>query len=92
MTGSTADLYHIMIYMFLNPLDSDCSGTCPENLMFPGQGLIQVGHPFPISPLSRRHFRCCCMYSLQGRCALSYWARVPFGRSAAIMAVYVGTC
>ncbi len=42
ITGSVADLYHIMIYMFLNPLDTDCGGTCPENLMFLGQSIIQV--------------------------------------------------
>ena len=41
-TGSTADLYHTMIYMFLSPGDIDCSGECPENQMFPGQGFLQV--------------------------------------------------
>lgn len=42
ITGSTADLYHIMIYMFLNPLDVDCGGKCPENILFTGQKLLQV--------------------------------------------------
>lgn len=42
VTGSTADLYHIMIYMFLSPFDSDCGGKCPENVLFTGQGLLQV--------------------------------------------------
>lgn len=41
-TGSTADLYHTMIYMFLSPGDVDCGGACPENRMFPGQGFLQV--------------------------------------------------
>mmetsp|Transcript_11003 Transcript_11003/g.32964 ORF Transcript_11003/g.32964 Transcript_11003/m.32964 type:complete len:841 (-) Transcript_11003:131-2653(-) len=41
VTGSTADLYHIMIYMFLSPFDSDCGGKCPENVLFTGQGLLQ---------------------------------------------------
>lgn len=41
VTASTADLYHIMIYMFLAPLDSDCGGTCPQNIMFRGQGVLQ---------------------------------------------------
>jgi V-type H+-transporting ATPase subunit a len=46
--GSTADLYHIMIYMFLSPGDVDCAGKgkdggpgCPENKMFAGQGAFQ---------------------------------------------------
>ena len=42
VTGSTADLYHIMIYMFLNPMDIDCGGKCTVNLMFWGQSVIQV--------------------------------------------------
>ena len=42
VTGSTADLYHIMIYMFLNPMDIDCGGKCTVNLMFWGQSFIQV--------------------------------------------------
>ena len=45
ITGSTADLYHIMIYMFLNPLDVDCGGSCPENILFTGQKLLQVRPP-----------------------------------------------
>ena len=47
ITGSTADLYHIMIYMFLNPLDVDCGGKCPENILFTGQKLLQV-RPFSL--------------------------------------------
>jgi len=42
VTGSTADLYHIMIYMFLNPMDIDCGGKCTVNLMFWGQSFIQA--------------------------------------------------
>ncbi|KAI8101512.1 hypothetical protein M9435_001618 [Picochlorum sp. BPE23] len=42
VTGSTADLYHTLIYMYLSPGDVDCSGQCPENKMFPGQGFLQV--------------------------------------------------
>ncbi|KAK9805190.1 hypothetical protein WJX72_004776 [[Myrmecia] bisecta] len=42
VSGSVADLYHIMIYMFLNPGNVDCNGTCPENQMYPGQGAVQV--------------------------------------------------
>ncbi|KAL4443610.1 hypothetical protein ABPG75_011347 [Micractinium tetrahymenae] len=41
-TGSTADLYHTLIYMFLSPGDVDCSGKCPENKMFAGQADLQV--------------------------------------------------
>ena len=41
-TGSTADLYHTMIYMFLSPGDVDCGGACPENKMFAGQAFLQV--------------------------------------------------
>lgn len=47
--GATADLYHVMIYMFLSPGNADCAGEgedgkpgCPENVMFPGQGAFQV--------------------------------------------------
>ena len=47
VTGSTADLYHIMIYMFLNPMDIDCGGKCTVNLMFWGQSFIQVRSRFP---------------------------------------------
>ena len=46
--GSTADLYHVMIYMFLSPGNVDCAGEgenggpgCPENVLFPGQGAFQ---------------------------------------------------
>ena len=42
VNGSTADLYHIMIYMFLSPGNVDCSGGCPENVMYTGQGPILV--------------------------------------------------
>lgn len=48
ITGSTADLYHVMIYMFLSPGNVDCMGEgkdggpgCPENKMFAGQGALQ---------------------------------------------------
>ena len=47
--GCTADLYHVMIYMFLAPGNVDCMGEgpggsagCPENKMFPGQGGLQL--------------------------------------------------
>ena len=47
ISGSYADLYHIMIYMFLQPGNVDCTGsdgvaTCPRNKMFAGQGGFQV--------------------------------------------------
>mmetsp|Transcript_14644 Transcript_14644/g.46592 ORF Transcript_14644/g.46592 Transcript_14644/m.46592 type:complete len:765 (-) Transcript_14644:224-2518(-) len=49
VTGSTADLYHVMIYMFLSPGDVTCVGdsatgvpACPENELFPGQAGFQV--------------------------------------------------
>ena len=49
ITGSTADLYHVMIYMFLSPgtgglacLDASGNYGCKENIMFPGQGPLQV--------------------------------------------------
>lgn len=44
VSGSTADLYHVLIYMFLGPGDSGltCKGECEENRMFPGQGPLQV--------------------------------------------------
>lgn len=45
VTGSEADLYHIMIYMFLSPMQIDCGGKCTANLMFPGQSWIQVPPP-----------------------------------------------
>lgn len=42
----TADLYHILIYMFLSPGNVDCptpdGPQCPENKIFAGQGFIQV--------------------------------------------------
>ena len=43
-TGSTADLYHTLIYMFLAPGHGGltCYGGCPENAMLPGQGGLQV--------------------------------------------------
>eukprot|EP00242_Pyramimonas_sp_CCMP2087_P004638 CAMPEP_0198211454 /NCGR_PEP_ID=MMETSP1445-20131203/23973_1 /TAXON_ID=36898 /ORGANISM="Pyramimonas sp., Strain CCMP2087" /LENGTH=838 /DNA_ID=CAMNT_0043885717 /DNA_START=197 /DNA_END=2713 /DNA_ORIENTATION=+ len=43
-----ADLYHVMIYMFLQPGNVDCTNSltgvaeCPENLMFAGQGYLQL--------------------------------------------------
>ncbi|KAJ4807196.1 V-type proton ATPase subunit a [Rhynchospora pubera] len=36
-TGSTADLYHVMIYMFLSPTDD-----LGENQLFPGQKTLQL--------------------------------------------------
>ena len=53
-SGSTADLYHVLIYMFMSPGNVDCySGKdpttgqdirgCPENKMYAGQGAVQVG-------------------------------------------------
>ena len=36
-TGSTADLYHVMIYMFLSP-----TAELGENQLFPGQRYVQV--------------------------------------------------
>ena len=60
ISGSTADLYHVMIYMFLSPGSgglkcADGSGGygCAENEMFPGQGPLQVILP-------------CCASSLWG--------------------------
>ncbi len=49
VSGSTADLYHIMIYMFLQPGDAGltCDGGCTENRMFAGQGTIQARPPRP---------------------------------------------
>ena len=49
ISGSTADLYHVMIYMFLSPgtgglacLDASGNYGCKENIMFTGQGPLQV--------------------------------------------------
>ena len=44
ISGSTADLYHILIYMFLSPGDAGltCNGECTENRMFAGQGPLQA--------------------------------------------------
>ena len=49
ISGSTADLYHVMIYMFLSPgtgglacLDASGKYGCKENIMFTGQGPLQV--------------------------------------------------
>lgn len=42
-TGSQADLYHVMIYMFLSPTDD-----LGENQLFPGQKLTQVCRYPPI--------------------------------------------
>mmetsp|Transcript_17767 Transcript_17767/g.24563 ORF Transcript_17767/g.24563 Transcript_17767/m.24563 type:complete len:848 (+) Transcript_17767:114-2657(+) len=44
----TADLYHVMIYMFLSPGNVDCMDSitgkagCSENLMYSGQGGVQL--------------------------------------------------
>lgn len=62
ISGSYADLYHIMIYMFLQPGNVDCSSTsadgvttatCPRNKMYAGQGGFQV------CQLLCQHI-CCC--------------------------------
>ena len=58
VTGSTADLYHIMIYMFLNPMDIDCGGKCTVNVMFPGQGIIQARALVPAVPPSTAFQSC----------------------------------
>lgn len=46
ISGSYADLYHIMIYMFLQPGNVDCTengvASCPRNKMYSGQGGFQV--------------------------------------------------
>ena len=51
ISGSVADLYHIMIYMFLQPGNVDCTSTdsagvttagCPRNKMYAGQAGFQV--------------------------------------------------
>jgi len=46
-TPIKADLYHVIIYMFLSPGNVDCDDgmgnkECPENLMFRGQGGLQL--------------------------------------------------
>ena len=58
ISGSTADLYHVMIYMFLSPgtgglacANPDGTYGCAENIMFPGQGPLQVCALF-LTPLS----------------------------------------
>ena len=52
ISGSTADLYHVMIYMFLSPgsgglkcADGKGGYGCAENEMFPGQGPLQARRP-----------------------------------------------
>ncbi|GBG69770.1 hypothetical protein CBR_g4601 [Chara braunii] len=37
VTGSQADLYHVMIYMFLSPTDD-----LADNQLFPGQNVVQI--------------------------------------------------
>lgn len=56
ISGSTADLYHVMIYMFLSPgtgglacADANGKYGCKENIMFPGQGPLQVHSPFVLA-------------------------------------------
>jgi len=41
VTGSTIDLYHVLIQWFLTPGNVDCGGECPENKLFEGQGAVQ---------------------------------------------------
>ncbi len=60
ISGSTADLYHVMIYMFLSPGTGGlacwdaATGTygCPENIMFTGQG--------PLQARALHHLPCAC--------------------------------
>ena len=58
VSGSTADLYHILIYMFLSPGDAGltCNGDCEENRMFAGQGALQVNLFLSIPSLKKRSF------------------------------------
>ena len=42
-TGSTADLYHVMIYMFLSP-----TADLGENQLFWGQKYLQVKDQYPV--------------------------------------------
>jgi hypothetical protein len=71
VSGSTADLYHIMIYMFLQPGDAGltCDGGCTENRMFAGQGTIQARPPRPRRGAGRasappaHKTPCCCLLS-----------------------------
>lgn len=58
VSGSTADLYHILIYMFLSPGDAGltCNGDCEENRMFAGQGALQVNLLLSIPSLKKRSF------------------------------------
>ncbi len=60
ISGSTADLYHILIYMFLSPGDAGltCNGECTENRMFPGQGPLQVRPLTHTLPSPWRHSVC----------------------------------
>lgn len=41
VSGSTIDLYHVLIAWFLTPGDVDCGGDCPENKLFAGQAALQ---------------------------------------------------
>lgn len=45
-TGSQADLYHVMIYMFLGPTDD-----LGDNQLFAGQKTTQVQYPFFLDKL-----------------------------------------
>ena len=42
VTGSKADLYHVMIYMFLSPMDD-----LEDNQLFMGQKYLQVSPTYP---------------------------------------------
>lgn len=44
VTGSEADLYHTLIYMFLTPGDVDCGGRCPQNVLYEGQGTCSLSN------------------------------------------------
>ena len=75
ISGSTADLYHVMIYMFLSPgtgglacLDANGSYGCKENIMFPGQGPLQVRAQIPVFCPSTPAWRPGCASSASGSC------------------------
>lgn len=76
VSGSTADLYHVMIYMFLSPgtgglacLDATGKYGCTENIMFTGQGPVQVRcHSF--TWFSEWH----CLHSVLGNTSASLQA------------------
>ena len=50
-TGSKADLYHVMIYMFLSPTDE-----LGENQLFNGQKTVHVSPPSAFFPYFKYFF------------------------------------